>query len=205
MLIPPYAPDLCLGFVNTRMWRGHEVPTETLHDLADVLTWLERSAELRARDLKQVRQWSAKDARAADEMFAQMMALREAICRIFDALAAGKSMQVRDIDVLNCALAAAPRRARIERADGQFAWAVGPPGWSAPELLAPVLWSAGDLLMHPGQRRVRQCANAQCRWLFLDDSKGGTRRWCDMASCGNRAKAQRHYHRRRHAADPMPG
>jgi predicted RNA-binding Zn ribbon-like protein len=47
------------------------------------------------------------------------------------------------------------------------------------------------------RRRVRLCANAQCLWLFLDQSKGGTRRWCDMAACGNRAKARRHYQRMR--------
>jgi predicted RNA-binding Zn ribbon-like protein len=60
-------------------------------------------------------------------------------------------------------------------------------------LLAPVLWSAADLLIGGEHRRIRQCANAQCLWLFVDASKSGTRRWCDMASCGNRAKARRHY------------
>ena len=42
-------------------------------------------------------------------------------------------------------------------------------------------------------RRIRRCANDQCLWLFIDTSKGGTRRWCDMSACGNRAKARRHY------------
>ncbi|MBU6500141.1 MAG: CGNR zinc finger domain-containing protein [Rhodospirillales bacterium] len=60
-------------------------------------------------------------------------------------------------------------------------------------LLAPVLWSAGDLLVGPRRARVRQCANPQCRYLFLDDSKSANRRWCSMATCGNRAKAHRHY------------
>jgi predicted RNA-binding Zn ribbon-like protein len=40
--------------------------------------------------------------------------------------------------------------------------------------------------------RVRVCANDTCRWIFFDESRGGQRRWCDMASCGNRAKAARH-------------
>jgi predicted RNA-binding Zn ribbon-like protein len=34
-------------------------------------------------------------------------------------------------------------------------------------------------------------------WLFVDESKNGTRRWCDMTACGNRAKARRHYLRSR--------
>jgi predicted RNA-binding Zn ribbon-like protein len=41
-------------------------------------------------------------------------------------------------------------------------------------------------------RRFRVCANDTCRWLFYDESRSGQRRWCDMATCGNRAKAQRH-------------
>ena len=45
--------------------------------------------------------------------------------------------------------------------------------------------------------RVRRCANDKCRWVFLDDSKSANRRWCSMSACGNRAKAHRHYARRR--------
>ena len=53
--------------------------------------------------------------------------------------------------------------------------------------------SAADLLANAEHRRVRRCANDECLWLFLDHSKGGTRRWCDMNACGNRAKSKRHY------------
>ncbi|HEY5818590.1 MAG TPA: CGNR zinc finger domain-containing protein [Mesorhizobium sp.] len=50
------------------------------------------------------------------------------------------------------------------------------------------------LSLLPDARRVRICQN--CRWLFLDRSRNGSRRWCDMAVCGNRQKARRHYQRR---------
>ena len=63
--------------------------------------------------------------------------------------------------------------------------------------LAPVLWSAGDLLTGGKLDKVKRCANPECGWLFLDDSRAGKRRWCSMQSCGNRAKAKRHYHRSR--------
>lgn len=45
--------------------------------------------------------------------------------------------------------------------------------------------------------RVRRCANPRCVLLFLDVSKSGQRRWCDMATCGNRAKVSAHHARRR--------
>jgi len=53
--------------------------------------------------------------------------------------------------------------------------------------------------------RIRQCANETCQWLFYDESRTGRRRWCDMATCGNRAKARRHRERQRAAADGSTG
>lgn len=44
--------------------------------------------------------------------------------------------------------------------------------------------------------RIRVCANRKCTHLFYDTSKPGTRRWCDMGSCGNLEKVRRH--RKRH-------
>jgi predicted RNA-binding Zn ribbon-like protein len=44
--------------------------------------------------------------------------------------------------------------------------------------------------------RFRICANDMCQWIFFDESRPGNRRWCDMATCGNQAKARRHRARR---------
>lgn len=44
--------------------------------------------------------------------------------------------------------------------------------------------------------RFRACAAPDCGWVFIDRSKNSSRRWCDMASCGNRAKARSHRTRR---------
>jgi hypothetical protein len=60
-----------------------------------------------------------------------------------------------------------------------------------------VAQSASDLLVSSELGRVRECAGERCDWLFLDASRNRSRRWCDMAACGNRAKAQRNYARRR--------
>jgi len=48
--------------------------------------------------------------------------------------------------------------------------------------------------------RLRICANEECRWVFRDSSPGGRRKWCDMRTCGNRAKVARHRARRREQA-----
>ncbi|MFI6682347.1 CGNR zinc finger domain-containing protein [Streptomyces sp. NPDC050485] len=59
-------------------------------------------------------------------------------------------------------------------------------------------WAAADnYLRLLGDRpdRIRRCAGQDCVLHFYDTSKNGTRRWCSMAGCGNRAKASRHYAR----------
>jgi predicted RNA-binding Zn ribbon-like protein len=65
----------------------------------------------------------------------------------------------------------------------------------------PVAYSAADLLATPDQlARVGQCQDDRgCGWLFLDLTKNHSRRWCAMDDCGNRAKAKRHYERKKSA------
>ncbi len=67
-------------------------------------------------------------------------------------------------------------------------------------LEAQSAYSAMRLLSDPASERTKICG--QCGWLFLDRSRNRTRFWCDMAVCGNRAKASRHYQRRRAAEVP---
>ncbi|WP_067473631.1 CGNR zinc finger domain-containing protein [Actinomadura hibisca] len=50
-------------------------------------------------------------------------------------------------------------------------------------------------LMTDSPDRVKPCAHPNCVLYFHDTTKNGTRRWCSMAICGNRAKAARHYER----------
>lgn len=63
--------------------------------------------------------------------------------------------------------------------------------------------SAMRLLEPARLGRVKICPN--CHWLYLDESRNRSRRWCDMTVCGNRAKAQRHYRRNRESSDSGHG
>jgi predicted RNA-binding Zn ribbon-like protein len=187
------AEDLCLAFANTRYWRGRGEPTETLGGYNDLLAWLEKNSGSAPALLSRARHWAAEHAPAADRAASDAVALREAIYRLFTAIAAGTTIADRELAALNAALADAPPRARLIRGAAGYGWAADAAAPTVAMLLAPVLWSAADLLTHASDRRVRRCANDECLWLFMDHSKGGTRRWCDMNSCGNRAKAKRHY------------
>jgi predicted RNA-binding Zn ribbon-like protein len=189
--------EACLNFANTLSWRGRAAPVETLADAGALLRWLAGSAGLAGKVVGEIESWVEAHPEQAGTLLAEAIVLRETLYRIFRALADGEAAPDRDLVALNRALAAAPPRHRIARAGGRYGWRIGPAAISAPTLLAPVLWSAGDLLASDRRRHVRLCANDECLWLFLDESKAGTRRWCNMASCGNRAKARRHYQRTR--------
>ncbi|MFF5704244.1 CGNR zinc finger domain-containing protein [Streptomyces sp. NPDC012794] len=63
------------------------------------------------------------------------------------------------------------------------------PAWTAARDYLGLLATAPD--------RIRKCASETCVLHFHDTSRNGTRRWCSMAACGNRAKASRHYARTR--------
>ena len=177
-------PDLCLEFANTRYWRGQPTPTETLNAPEDLAGWVAGNVSKEARPLGKRELDRALD-------------VRETIYRVFDATARGKAPAAADLQALNEGLAAAPARTTLRRERGGFAWDVDLRGTTALAQLAPVLWSAADLLTGGKLDKVRRCANPECGWLFLDDSRAGRRRWCSMQSCGNRAKARRHYHRSR--------
>jgi len=197
--IRPPPDTLCLDYANTLAWRGSTAPVEALGALPDLLTWLAKAGHVALPASDAAAGWPQRHPKRAARLFAEAIALRETICRCCYALASGNAIAATDFAALNAALAAAPPRHCLVRDGDGFAWAADPMPPAAPVLLAPVLWSAADLLACSGRIRVRRCANAQCLWLFIDRSKTGNRRWCDMAACGNRAKAQRHYRRTRAA------
>ncbi len=191
VLVPAPAEDLCLNFANTRYWRGSEpAATEQLTTARALSEWLAANAAM-PRDGK------TSAPADLDALFDDALRLREAIYRIFLSLGEGQAPPPCDLAIFNAALADTPRRLGISAHSGAYSWIVAAPPPSLGGALAPVIWSAADLLTHASERRIRRCANDKCRWVFVDRSKGGTRRWCDMSSCGNRAKAHRHYARSR--------
>ena len=85
------------------------------------------------------------------------------------------------------------RRIAHDPRDGSFVQTFVPVGDAFAALVIPVVESAADALVTGELKRVRRCAaEPPCPRVFLDTSRSGRRRWCDMRSCGNRAKATRH-------------
>jgi predicted RNA-binding Zn ribbon-like protein len=74
------------------------------------------------------------------------------------------------------------------QASAAWQWSAGTSG--ADRTLFTIALDACDLLLSPSRSRIRVCEGAGCGWFFIDRSKAGRRRWCNMAVCGNRVKVR---------------
>jgi predicted RNA-binding Zn ribbon-like protein len=188
---------LCLDFANTVDWRTSAQPQELLTSYADLVAWGQRAGIVPEGRARRLLEESVRGPTQAAATLERAIVLREAIYRIFAAMAAERAPESADIATLNRALAETMSRLQLAWAADGFAWR-----WSGDEdaldqLLWPVARSAAELLTSDEVGRVGVCAGEGCGWLFFDTSKNRSRRWCSMQDCGNRAKARRHYRRHR--------
>ncbi len=198
--------NLALDFANTVDSRPTPRARELLVEFGDLVAWGEQSGILAGREAQRLRAAARKDPARAERALSNARTVREAIFRIFSLAAAGRPPAPASLGTLNASLSALGRL-RLEPARGGFEWVWGGAKTDLERVLWPVSRAAASLLTSKDLGRVRECAAPECAWLFLDGSKNGTRRWCDMTVCGNRAKARRHYEktrRRRSVSETTP-
>ena len=193
---------LCLDFCNTAGNHASAEPSEYLKTYADLVAWAERVALLPAPAAARLRALAEQHPAAAEAVLGQAVELREAIYRLLLAHAHAGPPPPADLAALNTALTQALAHAHLTPAGAGYALSWDLETSAALEgLLWPVAYSAADLLATPEQlARVGQCQDDRgCGWVFLDLTKNHSRRWCAMEDCGNRAKAKRHYERKKSA------
>ncbi len=178
-----------LDFVNTLDWRFRESgPEELMHDYDHLLRFATQSALLTPSQAQLIRR--AATSRTASEALYSAFDLREAVAQIFYALMDEQTPPTGAIKKLNHHL-------HIAESNRNLAWSGSrlQPSWLSKNDPSLPVWllaqSASDLLTSDAVHSIRDCADPQCRWLFLDTSKTPPRRWCDMKVCGNRMKARR--------------
>ncbi|HEY8315051.1 MAG TPA: CGNR zinc finger domain-containing protein [Candidatus Baltobacteraceae bacterium] len=139
----------------------------------------------------------ARSSKARQERaLARVRHLRETIRAILETLRAGKSASATALERLNDVLATCSIGARIVRSNGGYA-RMPVYRFNAPDdILIPLADAALRLLVEKDASRIKTCPG--CGMFLYDASKNRTRNWCSMKTCGNRAKAARHY-RRKHA------
>jgi predicted RNA-binding Zn ribbon-like protein len=188
---------LCLDFANTTSWRGSGAPVEHLPDYEELIRFALQSKVISEEEGRRLRREAARRPAAAARALRKAIALREALYRIFAGLAGGKGPLPADLATLNASLPRALTQLQVSEGREGFVWRwEGEPG-ALERLLWPVARDAAVFLTSMNLSRLRTCANPRCRWVFHDGTRSGTRRWCSMAYCGNRAKIGRFRQRRR--------
>jgi predicted RNA-binding Zn ribbon-like protein len=191
------AGHLALDFANTMDWHASDHPEELLNSYTDLVNWASDFSLLTPEEARSLSAEAERRPEAAAKTLKAAIALRESLYRIFSSIAHEGQPGVADLAELKALWGRAVAAAQIVPHEKGFAWAWtgGPPDLE--RMLWPVARAAVDLLLSETLSQVGQCADDRgCGMLFIDTSRNHSRQWCRMDSCGNRAKAQRHYHRR---------
>lgn len=183
-------------FLNTAELDGSGRFVEHFASLADVTAWLEEHGLLHP---SRRRPLDATSPARASALLDHVVEVRAGLREIVEALVASRPVDEAALAAVNGVLRA---RSVVElvRGEGGIALSHRHTGDPLEDALAAVAEPLVGVISTGDQDRLRICANDGCRWVFEDTSRTGRRRWCSMASCGNRAKAARHRARKRASA-----
>lgn len=179
------ASHAALDFLNTE-WPTADGKEDFFETDEDVLTWL-RQAGMAPEGVKEVRPSGA--------LLRSAIALRAVIRTLVESRKAGK---VPDLSDLNAFLVAAQSHPQLLWTSSKtIKMTTLRPTDTAEQVLSPVALMAAELFSTADFRRVRRCDDSTCVHWFYDQTRPGRRRWCSMATCGNRLKVKTYRRRKR--------
>jgi predicted RNA-binding Zn ribbon-like protein len=187
--------ETAFDFLNTQELESGAL-VERLTTFEAAADWLARHGVIRQPESLDS---SARGAEGRSASLARLIATRTALRDIAHSVAHNEVPRRAAIDEVNRALQSRERIELVASADGVRLGHshVGDP---IDDVLARIAEPIVREIGSGHEDRIRICASDTCRWLFYDESRSGRRRWCDMATCGNRAKARRHRDRQRTTA-----
>lgn len=191
---------LWVAFLNTAPGSGADAGSDVLRNFDRFVAWLVAANALDAERAPSICRRAEQQPAGAAAVLVDARRVRAALRALPEAGAPTRRARA-EIDALteiNRVLGRSAGMRRIERgAAGGYTRSFVTVGDAFAGLLVPVADSAAEMLVDGGVSRVRTCADVRCGRAFVDSTRNGRRRWCDMGTCGNRAKAARH--RQRHA------
>jgi predicted RNA-binding Zn ribbon-like protein len=187
---------VALDFVNTVTARNAE-PVDWLDRYERALEWSALSGSFDERALDELARMSSADPPAAHRALVRLRELRETLHDVLVASIRGETAPAETSARLEALWKDAVAHARVAVAGGHARVELDVASSGLDYLRHDLALRALELLQDFPLDRTRVCDGTHCGWLFVDTSKGGRRRWCDMATCGNAAKSRRHYARAR--------
>jgi predicted RNA-binding Zn ribbon-like protein len=187
---------LCLDFANTVGNRLSAAPREYLQEFADLVRWCQEGELVTSGVAQSLLGQAKREPDKAAAILAEAREFREVIYRIFFARVKRKSLAA-DLQKFNLFLRSMPLFFEVRMEKNRLVRHQKSTYAGLAQLVAPVAWSAANLLASEVMVHVKQCGSEECGWLFVDTTKNHKRRWCDMSGCGCRAKARTYYRRKK--------
>ncbi len=186
--------NLALDFINTRAGPPVGAPDDdVLTSYPHLVAWGGYAGVLTEAEAAALRRIARQDPAGADATLTRALHLRDYLDEVFRALATGRTPSASALAELRDDEADALRHAQLVTGS-TFAWS-----WRNDHTLArplrPVVHAAVQLLTTGPLNRIKGCGG--CRFLFNDESKNRSRRWCSMEDCGTEEKIRRYVATRR--------
>lgn len=188
----PDAPDeLFMEFANTLEYTRGE-PEDSIPTPDELLAWLRRheliSERARAAEASRLR----RDAIETETRMSHFRHLRTMVHDIARRVSAAQTPTQDQLRELNTILRTGLHYHQLRLDDDGTRYTVAQVGDRLDQAAAAIASSLAHFLADDAPDRLRVCANQGCRYVFVDRSPTGRRRWCDMRTCGNQAKVARH-------------
>jgi predicted RNA-binding Zn ribbon-like protein len=179
-----------LAFVNTLSARPTAAPVERLVSYEALASWAREAGLLKADEADRLAARARRRTAEGDRIVTRARELRELLDETFTAVSAGKTAAAPTLAALSAHLSCWYAHGRLVPDGNSLQW-VSEGGDDLERPLWEVARAAARLVTSSLLGRVRACAATDCGWWFLDDTRNGSRRWCDMKICGNRDKVRR--------------
>lgn len=188
------AGRLWLDFVNTDDARlGQRV--DAIPSFSALVDWLVTAQVVDAERATALRRRSVEQPSGAAAALIEAQRIRTLLRQLTERARQAATTPSLDsiLEEINRVLSRSVGTRRVDATpDGNYARSFAPVGDAFGGLVIPIVESAVDSLVRGELAKVRKCGDRRCPRVFADDTKSGTRRWCEMKTCGNRAKAKRH-------------
>ena len=174
-------PELFIEFANRLKLSPAEAPSDDA-DVAALRSWLSEHGLLKSR---------SAGARLQREVpaFRELRSLVRGVAARVDE---GEGPTRSQLNAINRVMREGLHYHALRATDGDRQFRMEPVGDELHQARATVAGSLAHYLADHDEHRLGVCADDTCGWLFIDESPAGRRRWCDMRTCGNRAKVARH-------------
>jgi predicted RNA-binding Zn ribbon-like protein len=185
--------NLSVDFVNTRI-RENGSTKELLESFDDLIAWAARTNLSNLSQAKALLQdWSGRP--KAAQVLKLALNFRESLREMVIDAVRGAAIKPAVVEAINIIMKAENGYAEVVRTEDGFEKRFRADFSDPVQLLAPIAEAAADLLCYGNLAHLKKCEGADCVLHFYDTTKNHSRRWCNMAACGNRAKVAAFYQR----------